>query len=258
MAERITTLSSSSKVHLDALAHVKTDGDFSLQNGLELAYTCMNSIPQYGFREVIVLQGSLTTCDPGNVFETIDKLKGKSIRCSVVGISAEVHVCKHLAACTKGDYSVALDKEHMRKLVLQHVKPPSVLADENSSLKCSFVKMGFPTQVVRATICSDTKDTQLNAYKCPRCHSTSSEIPSECRVCSLSLIASPHLARSYHHLFPVPRFKSVNDESRCATCTVHIPANVGKQCPKCSSVVCDACNEFIHDTLHNCPICLSA
>jgi transcription initiation factor TFIIH subunit 2 len=33
-----------------------------------------------------------------------------------------------------------------------------------------------------------------------------SELPSECHVCSLTLISSPHLARSYHHLFPVPTY----------------------------------------------------
>ncbi len=33
------------------------------------------------------------------------------------------------------------------------------------------------------------------------------ELPSECHVCGLTLISSPHLARSYHHLFPVPTYR---------------------------------------------------
>ena len=32
------------------------------------------------------------------------------------------------------------------------------------------------------------------------------ELPSQCNVCKLTLVSSPHLARSYHHLFPVPPF----------------------------------------------------
>lgn len=32
------------------------------------------------------------------------------------------------------------------------------------------------------------------------------EIPGECGVCRLTCASSPHLARSYHHLFPVPPF----------------------------------------------------
>lgn len=35
------------------------------------------------------------------------------------------------------------------------------------------------------------------------------ELPSECHVCALTLISSPHLARSYHHLFPVPAFNEL-------------------------------------------------
>lgn len=31
----------------------------------------------------------------------------------------------------------------------------------------------------------------------------------QCHVCGLSLVASPHLARSYHHLFPVKPFAEV-------------------------------------------------
>ena len=34
-------------------------------------------------------------------------------------------------------------------------------------------------------------------------------LPSDCRVCGTTLVSSPHLARSYHHLFPVPPFKEV-------------------------------------------------
>lgn len=31
-----------------------------------------------------------------------------------------------------------------------------------------------------------------------------------CHVCGLTLVSSPHLARSYHHLFPVPAFAEVS------------------------------------------------
>ena len=35
------------------------------------------------------------------------------------------------------------------------------------------------------------------------------ELPGACHVCALMLVSSPHLARSYHHLFPVPPFTEV-------------------------------------------------
>jgi hypothetical protein len=40
-----------------------------------------------------------------------------------------------------------------------------------------------------------------------RCAGRVAELPGECHVCGLTLISSPHLARSYHHLFPVPAYE---------------------------------------------------
>jgi transcription factor Ssl1 len=46
-------------------------------------------------------------------------------------------------------------------------------------------------------------------YICPRCKVNVCELPTECRTCGLTLVSSPHLARSYHHLFPVTPFDEV-------------------------------------------------
>lgn len=51
---------------------------------------------------------------------------------------------------------------------------------------------------------------QPGGYTCPRCRARVTELPSQCHVCGLSLVASPHLARSYHHLFPVKPFSEVS------------------------------------------------
>ena len=52
-------------------------------------------------------------------------------------------------------------------------------------------------------------DLRTEGYVCPRCQSFCCELPTECLVCGLSLVLSPHLARSYHHLFPVLPFAEV-------------------------------------------------
>ncbi len=41
------------------------------------------------------------------------------------------------------------------------------------------------------------------------CRGLAAELPGACHVCSLTLVSSPHLARSYHHLFPVRGFDEV-------------------------------------------------
>ena len=35
------------------------------------------------------------------------------------------------------------------------------------------------------------------------------ELPCSCHICGLTLVSSPHLARSYHHLFPVRAFSEI-------------------------------------------------
>ncbi|CAM9532216.1 unnamed protein product [Choristocarpus tenellus] len=51
------------------------------------------------------------------------------------------------------------------------------------------------------------QELMASGYNCPRCKTKTSELPSECIICNLPLVSSPHLARSYHHLFPVPHFE---------------------------------------------------
>lgn len=49
-------------------------------------------------------------------------------------------------------------------------------------------------------------------YLCPQCLSKHCELPVECRACGLTLVSAPHLARSYHYLFPVEPFKEITSE----------------------------------------------
>ena len=46
-------------------------GDWSLQNGLEAAAKVLAAAPEHGSREIIVVTGSLSSNDPGDVHETI-------------------------------------------------------------------------------------------------------------------------------------------------------------------------------------------
>jgi transcription initiation factor TFIIH subunit 2 len=72
-AEKITDLSGNSKVHLQGITNLmRADGLASLQNILLLAMSILRHIPDYGCREVIILYTSLSTCDPGDIFATIE------------------------------------------------------------------------------------------------------------------------------------------------------------------------------------------
>ena len=76
------------------------------------------------------------------------------------------------------------------------------------------VRMGFPqrnevgrtAQVFVGAQCN----MQDGGHTCPRCKALVAELPCNCHVCGLTLVSSSQLARSYHHLFPVPQFTEVS------------------------------------------------
>lgn len=111
VAHCLTDLGGSPESHIKALTgKLECSGDSSLQNALELVHDNLSQIPSYGHREVLILYSALSTCDPGDIMETIKKCKKSKIRCSVIGLSAELFICKHLCQETGGLYSVALDE----------------------------------------------------------------------------------------------------------------------------------------------------
>lgn len=71
-------------------------------------------------------------------------LKSEGVRCSVIGLAAEVHVCRQLANQTGGVYNVILDDSHFKDLLYQQVEPPPAAV----CLESSLIKMGFPHQMV--------------------------------------------------------------------------------------------------------------
>lgn len=286
LAERISELSGNPMEHIKAIkmkSNQETGGEPSLQNALFLAKSSLSHVPFHASKEVLCIFGSLTTCDPGNIYETIDDFKKASIRCSVIGLSAEVQVFKRLCVTTKGQYGVAFNEHHYQDVLLDMTRPPAIAAEQKTAT--SLVLMGFPKRCSDGdtSLCACHSDPLAIGFKCPRCYTKVCELPTDCNICNLTLISSPHLARSYHHLFPLDNFielpKSKVRQKSCSGCNCLFPpidtldtknhspnhnttkstnTNEGSdhyQCPKCLGEFCFDCDIFIHDSLHNCPGC---
>ena len=257
-ATKVCELNNSCKVVMDALKAIPVDsceGEPSLQNCLELSLLTFKNLPKHTSKEVIILMGSLTTCDPGDINKTIDSLVEAGVRVSIIGLAAEIHVCRKLALKTKGSYNIILDEHHFRDLLNRHLQPPPA----NQNTESSLIRMGFPTPVSDGTpsICLCHLKTNgsytRTGYFCPECKSKYCELPTECRICGMTLVSSAHLARSYHHLFPVKPFDEVSSPNTCFSCKE--PFNTGYKCTSCKSEFCSDCDIFIHDSLHVCPGC---
>src|SRR5699024_4503283 len=160
-------------------------------------------MPAHTSKEVLFITGSLTSCDPSDIHKTIDILAKNNIRCSVVGLSAEVYVCKALSSKTNGIYNIALDETHLKDLIFSHLNPfPSSVTES------TLMKMGFPQYINegenKPSMCvchlDDEPNFGISGYFCPQCNSKYCDLPVECKVCGLTLVSASHLARSYHHL----------------------------------------------------------
>ncbi|GJP72640.1 hypothetical protein CLOP_g9798 [Closterium sp. NIES-67] len=285
VALQVSDLTSPPDSHIKALqSNLTASGPASLQNALDAAVDAVAHVPAYGHKELVLLFAALSSTDPADILPAIARAKAGHLRCSIIGVGgAEVHICRQIAEQTGGRYSVALDEGHLRELLLSHAPPPPVRPDSAASL-ASLVRMGFPQRAPEGApvLCACHMQLKLGAtYVCPRCRSRVCALPAECPVCALTLVSSPHLARSYHHLFPVPPFSEVplppapkrptaapapapmhsDLPPTCFSCTTALPTleaeggGVRVECPVCRRHFCFDCDVFIHESLHNCPGC---
>ncbi|VDP84779.1 unnamed protein product [Echinostoma caproni] len=263
-AERLTELSGNPRCHLsalDALYSRTCSGEPSLQNALLLAESRLKYTPHHS--EIIVLVANLTTCDPGDIHQTIQSLASNRIRCSVISLAVEVFIYRVLAQLTQGSFHVILDELHLKTVLKDLVPPPVASAETDATL----IRMGFPHSETfdldrfstKRCIChlntlSSGTDTARGIsthpqYACPRCRAAYCELPIECTVCGLTLVAAPHLARAYHHLFPLDNFETVQpnqssdsqhdaansktasaEDTWCTGCAVRLPKSLPVSC----------------------------
>jgi transcription initiation factor TFIIH subunit 2 len=239
-------------------------GSPSIENTLRRAMSAYEDVPGYATRELLLLYNSLHSCDPGHVNEAIQECVKHRIQCSVIGIGAELHILRQLAKDTHGTYGVCVNEQHYRDLLLGHVTPSPSPAFAGQEDRAELILMGFPQRLrSRKTLCfchRKEKRQTTEGYVCPRCKAKYCSLPTVCSVCSLTLVSSPHLARSYHHLFPLSGFEETKGEGpfRCFGCGKDIAAkeDLALQCPECQRVFCLQCDAFIHKALHNCPGCV--
>ena len=78
-------------------------------------------------------------------------------------------------------------------------------ASSSSSAAADLMQMGFPALLTTTYpgVCACHGKLKTSGYGCPRCKARLCDVPTECRVCGLTVVNAPQLARSYRHLFPV-------------------------------------------------------
>ncbi|KAK2589863.1 hypothetical protein QQS21_012454 [Conoideocrella luteorostrata] len=298
VAVRISDLSGNPADHIERLKAVEgqdPQGNPSLQNALEMCRGALFHAPSHGTREVLIIYGALLSSDPGDIHDTIAHLITDRIRVSIVGLSAQVAICADLCSRTNsGDdaqYRIAMDEVHFRDLFMAGTTPPVTRTKEQNT--ASLLMMGFPSRTLAPggsiSFCACHSKPIREGYVCTRCSARVCRLPAECPACGLTLILSTHLARSYHHLFPLRNWVEISwrDAPRsaaCFSCLCPFPeapkdkphgdhqskeesrhskskgvSESGRYgCEVCGNHFCIDCDVFAHEVIHNCPGCQSS
>ncbi|MES1915987.1 MAG: hypothetical protein MHM6MM_007854 [Cercozoa sp. M6MM] len=242
-----------------------------LSNALSQCEATLSSMPEYGTREIIVLMSSLNMVEregSDDIQAVLKRLQDNKIRTSFISLSAELHICKRISQLTNGQHGVAQGPSHAKRLIMQHIYPPAT--SEAEAMKRDWVKFGFASRKLLSapSLCACHNKFRYQGVECPQCKALHCSLPIDCRVCRLPLVSAPHLARSYHSLFPLPAFvrttlrSSPGERVRCCGCNVSVrPPQKSVpveclSCPKCHGNFCDQCDTFVHEVLHACPSCL--
>ncbi|KAI0395941.1 Ssl1-like-domain-containing protein [Xylariaceae sp. FL0594] len=241
IAVRISDMSGNPADHIEKLeGWIKQEpqGVPSLQNALEMCRGALFHTPSHGTREVLIIYGALMSSDPGDIHETLRSLIKDRIRVSIVGLAAQVAICEELCAKTNGGdtsaYNVAIHEDHFRELFLEVTTPRVTRTKEQSN--ASLLMMGFPSRTLAApetiNLCACHHKPTREGYSCTRCSTRVCRLPAECPGCGLTLILSTHLARSYHHLFPLRNWVEVpwsgaKRSKACYSCLAPFPEAPG-------------------------------
>ncbi|KAL4074120.1 Ssl1-like-domain-containing protein [Scleroderma citrinum] len=287
LGERFGEMSGNPQDVLKALndrTKLEPTGEPSLQNAIEMARGSMSHLPAQASREILIIFGSLTTCDPGNIHDTLDVCIKNRIRISIIALAAEMKICRELCEKSGGQFGVAMNEGHFKDLLFELVPPPAqqttvrTTGGGSGNPPADLIMMGFPTRLPDTSppsLCACHSDMKSEGFLCPRCMAKVCDVPTDCDICGLMIVSSPHLARSYHHLFPVKPYHAVSSlvdvvapTGACHACARSFPTTASTvavtegmsplgryRCPDCRHDFCAECDVFVHDVVHCCPGC---
>lgn len=102
----------------------------------------------------------MSSCDSGDVKDTINRLKEQKSKVSGISFLGQVYLSECISKSTGGiiviglyrgviffilgNYDVVLNDDHFIRLIMQYVQPPPVLVGDQKSLGY-LVQMGFPS-----------------------------------------------------------------------------------------------------------------
>eukprot|EP00359_Climacostomum_virens_P011801 CAMPEP_0204910540 /NCGR_PEP_ID=MMETSP1397-20131031/9042_1 /ASSEMBLY_ACC=CAM_ASM_000891 /TAXON_ID=49980 /ORGANISM="Climacostomum Climacostomum virens, Strain Stock W-24" /LENGTH=202 /DNA_ID=CAMNT_0052080743 /DNA_START=406 /DNA_END=1011 /DNA_ORIENTATION=+ len=91
------------------------DGEFSLQNAVELGADLLGKSAVHWCHEILIVQNALWSCDPGNIWESVERLIEANIKVSVLSFAPEVYLSKKVTELTGGSFVVARNEAELKE-----------------------------------------------------------------------------------------------------------------------------------------------
>lgn len=231
------------------------EGEFSLQNTLEMALMMLEDSGPHWSNEVLIILNSLSSCDHGNVWACLEKLIANHIRVSVISTCAINSLISSISQQTGGKQIIVTNEQSLKESWDDFAKSgfPSPSA--------ALIPMSFAVAYPIKTPCACHKEMR-EGFICSVCRSAVCEIPSQCPICLRFLISPPHLTKASLSIKPIPPFipvlptdNSMEIESfkasQCEGCSLAFESTFVK-CQLCDSMYCELCEEFLQSNLGKC------
>lgn len=232
VAQRITNATSNAD---DVVAVVDREyvapqgsGTFSLDNLLRTAIAEFTVDGRsHGDRTLIIVSGSVSSVDAGDVFDAIDRCVDVGITCHAVAMDGASHVLQVLTAKTGGQLLCPMNAEHLARLLFSLC--PSAEIPTRTATASRTVVAGF------------VDDAATAAPRCPLCQSLVRTLPGPCAVCGACLVKESEGCSSQLTFRSVA---AMGVEGACAACGV---TSIDATAVCCGQQLCAACCDTAAD-----------
>eukprot|EP00792_Barthelona_sp_PAP020_P002595 TRINITY_DN14131_c0_g1_i1.p1 TRINITY_DN14131_c0_g1~~TRINITY_DN14131_c0_g1_i1.p1 ORF type:complete len:415 (+),score=94.90 TRINITY_DN14131_c0_g1_i1:49-1293(+) len=201
-----------------------------------------------------------------NLSDVIQRVVGKKVIISIVGLAAEVFLFKKIAANTGGHYVVVQSLENfsiqMDPLILP--QPARTGLQGTSQERLGFPQIFIPSDPLEGILlCSLHSDISKHEskhykvqkqheslYKCPICATFVCSIPFLCPGCGILLTSAEQLATKASLLSGPPSFQKIDHHQTSDVTCFCCQQSAHVCCGKCDSSYCLECAKIMsHDTV---------
>lgn len=218
------------------------EGEFSIQNSIDLSLKILENTGPHWSTEILIILNSISTCDPGNIWENLLALQETYTRVHVISTCAEFFTLKELTKQTGGKWIIANSEKKLK----EHWEMFAKIGYPASG--ASLIPMAFSWASSVKSPCACHLEMK-EGFICPVCGCKVCKLPSECPVCKYVLVSAPHLTKASLSMAPLPPF--IQGEGVCIGCDTRSTA----KCSSCGTDYCKDCEEFLRASLGKCIGC---